>query len=98
MVKDVIKEIAEVVFFLLKKLSIPLIIVFVIVLAVKSHNEKKEVERCWCIEKVDLKEAIKYGKSLVDKYPKSIGAYRCLASSYDDAGYHTESYNILKKH
>lgn len=97
MIKDVIKGIADVVFFLLKKLGIPLIIVFVIVSAVKSHNEEKEVERCWCIEKVDLKEAIKYGKSLIDKYPKNIEAYRYLAGSYDDAGYHTESYNTLKK-
>jgi tetratricopeptide (TPR) repeat protein len=95
--KDVIKDLVEVAFFLLKKLSIPLIIVFVIVSAVKSHNEKKEVERCWCIEKVDLKEAIKYGKSLVDKYPKNIEAYRCLAGSYDDAGYYTEAYNTMKK-
>lgn len=62
-----------------------------------SEDEDKEVNKCWYAEKVDLKEAIEQGKNLIDKYPENIEAYRCLAGAYDDAGYHREAYDVIKK-
>ncbi|MBX0311024.1 MAG: tetratricopeptide repeat protein [Sulfurihydrogenibium sp.] len=62
-----------------------------------SIDEKSEVDKCWDIESIDLKEAIEYGKSLVNKHPENIEAYRCLAAAYYDAGHPKEAYDTIEK-
>jgi tetratricopeptide (TPR) repeat protein len=64
-----------------------------------SPKEMKEVDKCWDIysKKTDLKEAIEYGKFVVNKHPENVGVYRCLAAAYYDAGYFKEAYNTIKK-
>lgn len=64
-----------------------------------SPKETKEVDKCWDIysKKTDLKEAIEYGKFVVNKYPENVDAYRCLAAVYYDAGYFKEAYNTIRK-
>lgn len=62
-----------------------------------SYVDEKELDKCRDIKKTDLKEAIEYGKSLVDKDHKNIEVYRCLASAYHDAGYFEEACDTIRK-
>jgi tetratricopeptide (TPR) repeat protein len=62
-----------------------------------SSVDNKEIDKCWDLKKTDLREAIEYGRSLLDKDRKNIEVYECLASAYHDAGHFEEAYNTIKK-